>query len=47
MHNELNGLDSSPKIIRVIKARKMRGSWHVTRMAERRGGYGFLLRKLD
>jgi hypothetical protein len=35
LHNkELHGLYSSPSIIRVIKARKMRWAWHVARMGE-------------
>jgi len=38
LHNEeLNDLYSSPKIVRVIKSRKMRWAGHVARMGERRG----------
>jgi hypothetical protein len=42
LHNEeLRGLYSSPGIVRVIKARRMRWTWHVTRMGEVRGAYKF------
>ena len=38
LHNEvLYALNSSPNIIRVIKARRLRGAGHVARMEERRG----------
>jgi hypothetical protein len=38
LHNEeLNGLYSSPNIVRVIKWRNMRWAEHVARMGERRG----------
>ena len=33
---EINGLYSSPNIIRVIKSKRMRWVGHVTRMGERR-----------
>jgi hypothetical protein len=33
---ELNDMYSSPTILRVIKSRRMRWSWHVTRMGEGR-----------
>jgi hypothetical protein len=37
LHNEeLNDLYSSPDIVRVIKARRMRWAGHVARMGERR-----------
>jgi hypothetical protein len=36
---ELHGLYSSPSIIRVIKARRMRWAGHVARMGEVRGAY--------
>jgi hypothetical protein len=37
LHNqELNNLYSSPTIVRVIKSRKIRWSWHVARMGEGR-----------
>ena len=38
LHNEeLNGLYSSPNIVRVIKSRRMRWMGHVARMGERKG----------
>ena len=38
LHNEeLNGLYSSPNIVRVIKSRRMRWVGHVARMGEERG----------
>ena len=38
LHNEeLNGLYSSPNIVRVIKSRRMRWAGHVARMGEERG----------
>ena len=41
LHNEeLNDLYSSPKIVRVIKLRRMRWAGHVTRMGEKRGCIG-------
>jgi hypothetical protein len=44
LHNEeLHGLYSSPTIVRVIKARKMRWSGHVARMGEVRGAYNILV----
>ena len=37
LHNEeLNGLYSSPNIVRVIKSRRMRWAGHVARMGEER-----------
>jgi hypothetical protein len=38
-NEELNGLYSSPNIIRVIKSRRMRWAGHVARMGEKRGAY--------
>jgi hypothetical protein len=39
LHNdELHGLYSSPSIVRVIKARRMRWAGHVARMGEVRSG---------
>ena len=39
LHNEeLNGLYSSPNIVRVIKSRRMRWAGHVARMGEERVG---------
>jgi len=38
LHNEeLNDLNSSPKIVRVIKSKRMRWAGHVARMGEERG----------
>jgi len=46
LHNEeLNDLYSSPKIVRVIKSRRMRWAWRVARMGERRGVYRILVGK--
>jgi len=46
LHNEeLNDLYSSPNIVRVIKSRRMRWAWHVTRMGEERGVYRVLVGK--
>jgi hypothetical protein len=44
LHNEeLHGLYSSPSIIRVIKARRLRWAGHVVRMGEVRGAYNILI----
>jgi hypothetical protein len=44
LHNEgLNGLYSSPNIIRVIKWRGMRWAWLIARMGEKRGAYTILV----
>jgi hypothetical protein len=44
LHNEeLHGLYSSPNIIRVIKARRMRWVGHVVHMGEVRGAYNILV----
>ena len=44
LHNEeLNGLYSSPNIVRVIKSRRMRWAGHVARMGEERGVYRVLV----
>jgi hypothetical protein len=44
LHNEeLHGLYSSPSIIRVIKARRMRWAEHVARMGEVRGANNILV----
>jgi len=46
LNNEgLNGLYSSPNIVRVIKSRRMRWAWHVARMGEERGVYRVLVGK--
>jgi hypothetical protein len=43
-HNEeLHGLYSSPSIVRVIKARRVRWAGHVARMVEVRGAYNILV----
>jgi hypothetical protein len=45
-HNEeLHGFYSSPSIVRVIKARRMRWAGHVERMGEERGAYNILVAK--
>jgi hypothetical protein len=44
LHNEeLHGLYSSPSIVRVIKARRMRWAGHVARMGEVRDAYNILV----
>jgi hypothetical protein len=44
LHNEeLHGLYSSPSIVRVSKARRMRWAGHVARMGEVRGAYNILV----
>jgi hypothetical protein len=44
LHNEeLHGLYSSPSIIRVIKARRMRWAGYVARLEEVRGAYNILV----
>jgi hypothetical protein len=44
LHNdEFHSLYSSPKIVRVIKSRRMRWAGHVARMAEGRGIYRVLV----
>jgi hypothetical protein len=43
LHNEeLHGLYSSPSIVRVMKARRMRWAGHVARMGEVRDAYNIL-----
>jgi len=42
---QLNDLDSSPNIFRVIKSRRMRWVEHLARMGERRGVYRALVGK--
>jgi hypothetical protein len=42
-NEELYGLHSSPSIVRVIKARRMRWAGHVARMGEVRGAYNIWL----
>jgi hypothetical protein len=44
LHNEeLHGLYSSPSIVRVIKARRMRWAGNAARMGEVRGAYNILV----
>jgi hypothetical protein len=44
LHNEeLHDLYSSPSIIRIIKARRMRWTRHVARMGEKRNSYRLLV----
>jgi hypothetical protein len=46
LHNkDLNGLYSSPNIVRVIKSIRMRWTGHVARMGEGRGVYSVLVAK--
>jgi hypothetical protein len=46
LHNEeLNDMNSSPNIVRVIKSRRMRWKGHVARMGEGRGVYRVLVGK--
>jgi hypothetical protein len=46
LHNEeLHRLYSSPRIIRMMKPRRMRWAWHVARMGEKRDSYRILVGK--
>jgi len=45
LHEELNDLQFSPNIVRVIKSRRMRWVGHVARMRESRGVYMVLVGK--
>jgi hypothetical protein len=46
MHNEeLRNLQSSPAIIKMIKSRDMRWTWHVAYMGEKRNAYRVLVEK--
>jgi hypothetical protein len=48
LHNEeLRDLYSSPSIIRIIKARRMRWKGHVAPMREKRNAYKLLVGKLE
>jgi hypothetical protein len=47
LNEELHGLYSSPSIVRVIKARRMRWAGHVGRMGEARGAYNILVGRLE
>jgi hypothetical protein len=47
LHNEeLHGLYSSPSIVRMIKARRMRWAGHVASMGEVRAAYNILVGRL-
>ena len=41
---ERGSLYTSPRIIRVVKSRRIGSAWHVARMGERRGAYRVLMR---
>jgi hypothetical protein len=43
LHNEVHGFYSSPSIVRVIKARRMRWAGHLARMGAVRGAYNILV----
>jgi hypothetical protein len=46
LHNEeRHNLYSSPNIIRMIKSRRMRWAWHVTRTEEKSNAHGVLVGK--
>jgi hypothetical protein len=46
LHNEeLHDLYSSPSIIRIIKARRMRRAGHVARLRDKRNAYRLLVGK--
>jgi hypothetical protein len=48
LHNEeLHGLYSSPGIVRVIKARRMRWAGHVAQMVTMRNSYAILIEECD
>jgi hypothetical protein len=48
LHNEeLRDLYSSPRIIRIIKSRRMGWAGHVARMGEKRNAYRLLMGKLE
>jgi hypothetical protein len=48
LHNEeLHNLYSSPNIIRMIKSRMVRWTWHVARMWETRNAYRILVGKSE
>jgi hypothetical protein len=44
-NEELHNLYSSPNIIRMIKSRRMRWTWHVARMGEKKNAYRILMGK--
>jgi hypothetical protein len=45
LRNKEHDLYSSPSIIRIMKSRRMRWSWHVARMGEKRDVYRLLVGK--
>jgi hypothetical protein len=46
LHNEeLHDLYSSPNVVKVMKARRMKWGWHVARMGEKRNAYRLLVEK--
>jgi hypothetical protein len=47
LHEELHNLYSSPKIIRMIKSKRMRLAGHVARMGETRNAYRILVGKTE
>jgi hypothetical protein len=48
LHNEeLHDLYSSPSIIRIIKARRMRWAGQVARLGEKKNAYRLLVRKTE
>jgi hypothetical protein len=47
LNEELHDLCSSPSIIRIIKARRMRWAGHVARMREKRNAYRLLVGKTE
>jgi hypothetical protein len=48
LHNEeLRNLYSSPKVVRMIKSRRMRWAGHVPRMREKKNAYMLLVGKLN
>jgi hypothetical protein len=45
LHNELRNFYTSPRIIRIIKSRRMRWTGHVARMGDKRNAYRVLVGK--
>jgi len=46
LHNEeLHNFYASPDVIRVIRSRRMRCAWHISRMGEMRNAYKISVRK--
>jgi hypothetical protein len=46
LHNEeLHNLYSSPSIMRMFRSRRMRVTWHVVRMGEKRNAYRIFVGK--